>query len=252
MESAAKVVTAAVLVIGNEILSGRTRDTNTNWLATRLTALGIRLREARVVPDDEAEIVTALNVLRARYDYVFTSGGIGPTHDDITADCIAKAFDTGIDVHPDARARLEAYYPAGQLNEARLRMARIPHGAALVDNPVSIAPGFHIGNVYVFAGVPAILQAMFEGIRHELAGGDPLLARAIAVSLPEGQLAPGLGAIQARHPATEIGSYPFFRGGRPGCSIVVRATDRTALDAAAGEVRALMTAEGGEPQEQPS
>lgn len=252
MESAAKVVTAAVLVIGNEILSGRTRDTNTNWLATRLTALGVRLREARVVPDDEAEIVAALNALRARYDYVFTSGGIGPTHDDITADCIARAFGTGIDVHPEARARLEAHYPSGQLNEARLRMARIPHGAALVDNPVSIAPGFHIGNVYVFAGVPAILQAMFEGIRHELAGGDPLLARAIAVHLPEGQLAAGLGAIQARWPATEIGSYPFFRGGRPGCSIVVRATDRTALDAAAEDVRALMTAEGGAPQEQPA
>jgi len=249
MSDAPKIVTAGMLVIGNEILSGRTRDTNTNFIAARLTELGIRLREARAVPDDEAVIVAAVREMSGRFDYVFTSGGIGPTHDDITADCIAKAFNVGIDVHPEARGRLERHYPAGHLNEARLRMARIPDGASLVDNPVSIAPGFRIGNVFVMAGVPNIMQAMFDSIRHELVGGAKLHSRTLTSFALEGQIASGLSAIQNRHAELEIGSYPFMRQGRAGASVVLRGTDLTRLAEATEQVRALMEQLGGEPRE---
>ena len=179
-------MTACMLVIGNEVLSGRTPDRNLNHLARRLSDLGIELREARVLPDDEAMIVEAVNEARARYRYVFTTGGIGPTHDDITADSIAKAFGVGISHHPDAVAVLKANYSPEMLNEARLRMARIPVGASLVKNPVSHAPGFRIENVYVFAGVPAIMQAMFEEIAHELEGGPPAASVTVSCFLGEG------------------------------------------------------------------
>ena len=243
-------MTACVLVIGNEVLSGRTPDRNLNHVARRLAELGIELREARVLPDDEAMIAEAVNDVRGRYRYVFTTGGIGPTHDDITADSIAKAFGVGISHHPDAVAVLRANYPPEMLNEARLRMARIPDGASLVKNPVSHAPGFRIENVYVFAGVPAIMQAMFEEIAHELEGGPPAASVTVSCFLGEGTVAERLREIQERwRSAVEIGSYPFYREKRYGTSIVFRSRDPGALDAAAASFRAIVRELGEEPVE---
>jgi molybdenum cofactor synthesis domain-containing protein len=242
-----KTVTAAVLVIGNEILSGRTKDANLAYLAVELNKLGVRLVEARVIPDIEARIVEAVNALRARYDYLFTTGGIGPTHDDITAECIAKAFGVSLLRHPEAVERLRRNYKnPSDLNEARLRMANVPEGGVLIDNPVSGAPGFQIGNVFVMAGVPAIMQAMFQGLKHRLVGGAPMLSRTIGTNLPEGKIAEGLGALQDRHPEVEIGSYPFFRQGKFGVGLVIRATDRAAIDRTGEELRALLIGLGGE------
>lgn len=249
MTDAPKIVTAAMLVIGNEILSGRTRDANMYFLAGKLTELGIRLREARVVPDIEDTIVAAVNELRGRYDYVFTSGGIGPTHDDITADCIAKAFGVAIDIQPEARRRLEAHYEPGMLNAARLRMARIPDTATLIDNPVSAAPGFRIGNVMVMAGVPMIFQAMVASVAPTLTGGDRLLSRTVLALVPEGAVADDLGALQKQYPDVDMGSYPAFRGGRASTAIVMRCTDRSQLDAAAEAMYAIFRRMGGEPFE---
>lgn len=243
------IVTAGMLVIGNEILSGRTQDANMHYIAGRLNELGVRLVEARVVRDIQEEIVEALNAMRARHDYVFTSGGIGPTHDDITADAVAAAFGVGIDVRDDARALLEAHYEPGQLTPARLRMARIPDGASLIENPVSTAPGFRIGNVFVMAGVPAIFRAMFESCRHQIAGGAPLLSRTISCELPEGKLAEPLGDLQARFAEVDMGSYPFYRGTRFGTSIVLRSTDRVLLAEAAEALKAMMRELGGTPYE---
>lgn len=235
--------TAAALVIGDEVLSGRTREGNAWHLAKTLTEIGVDLREIRVVADEQEAIVEAVNALRARVDHLFTSGGIGPTHDDITADAVAAAFGASIGVREDARAILEAYYAAGELNEARLRMARIPEGATLILNPVSQAPGFTLGNVHVMAGVPAVFQAMLEGLRPVLKGGAPLLSWAFRVAAPEGELAAPLGALAARHPALSFGSYPFYRGGA-GSTLVVRGADRAALEAAAAELRAMLAALG--------
>ena len=206
-------VTAGVLVIGNEILSGRTKDVNLPFLGERLTALGIALMEARVIPDDEAVIVDSLRNFSERFTYVFTTGGIGPTHDDITPHCVAQAFARPLIENPEARAILEAHYEPGMLNAARLRMARTPEGASLIENPVSAAPGFRIGNTFVMAGVPRIMQAMFESITNQLTGGPPLLSFTVASDRPEGALAEGLGAIQTRHPNLQIGSYPSFKFG---------------------------------------
>jgi len=248
----AKTYSAALLIVGNEILSGRTTDANLPYIAGRLNTLGIRLSEVRVVPDIESEIVDAVNILRARYTYVFTTGGIGPTHDDITADCMAKAFGLPLIEHPEARRRLQERYDESgiELNEARLRMARTPEGAMLIDNPVSAAPGFQVENVFVMAGVPKIMQAMFESLRERLVGGEPLLSRSIACHLPEGLLAQGLGEIQARHDGVDIGSYPSYSSVGFGVAVVLRHTDPAALDAAAVEVAALIRALGGEPEEQ--
>jgi molybdenum cofactor synthesis domain-containing protein len=248
----AKTYTAALLIVGNEILSGRTTDANLPYIAGRLNALGIRLEEVRVVADIEAEIVDAVNALRARYTYVFTTGGIGPTHDDITADCVAKAFGVPLIENADARRRLQKRYDESgiELNEARLRMARTPEGATLIDNPVSAAPGFQVENVFVMAGVPKIMQAMFESLRDRLVGGEPLLSRSIACRLPEGQLAQGLGEIQARHDGVDIGSYPSYSSAGFGVAVVLRHTDPAVLDAAAAEVSALIRALGGVPDEQ--
>lgn len=241
---------ACLLVIGNEVLSGRTPDRNLNHVARRLAELGIELREARVLPDDEAMIAASVNETRARYRYVFTTGGIGPTHDDVTADSIAKAFGVGISHHPDAVAVMRANYPPEMLNEARLRMARIPDGASLVKNPVSHAPGFRIGNVYVFAGVPAIMQAMFEEIAHELEGGPPAGSVTVSCFLGEGAVAERLREIAEEwRPAVEIGSYPFYRKERYGTSIVFRSRDPGALDAAAARFRAVVRDLGEEPVE---
>jgi molybdenum cofactor synthesis domain-containing protein len=233
--------TAAMLTIGDEILSGRTRDANMPHLALKLGERGIALREARVVPDVSGEIVAAVNALRARYDHVFTSGGIGPTHDDITADSIAAAFGVGIDVRADARAILATNYadPERDLNPARLRMARIPDGAVLIDNPVSKAPGFSLGNVHVMAGVPAVFEAMLAGLLPTLVGGAPLLSATVQVLRPEGVIAGPLGAVAAAHPEVSIGSYPFNRGGVFGANLVARGVDAAALERAAAALRDL-------------
>ena len=236
-------VTAAVLVIGDEILSGRTKDRNIGTIADRCSAIGIDLREVRVVPDEEDEIVAALNALRARYTYVFTTGGIGPTHDDITADAVARAFGVGISEDPRAIALLLQRIKPDDLNEARRRMARIPHGAALVENSVSKAPGFWIGNVIVMAGVPAVMAAMLEAVTPQLAGGAQTVAQSIpAGRLPEGAYAAPLGAIARAYPGLSIGSYPSFREGGFHNEIVVRGKDGAAVEAAAAAVGAMVTA----------
>ncbi|MGQ0485951.1 MAG: competence/damage-inducible protein A [Hyphomicrobiales bacterium] len=241
--------TAAVLLIGDEILSGRTKDKNLGFIADYLTALGIDLMEARVVPDVQEEIAAAVNALRVRYTYLFTTGGIGPTHDDITADAVAMAFGVAIDHHPDAVATLTAYFKeiGREPNEARLRMARVPKDAALIDNPVSKAPGFQIGNVFVMAGVPKIMQAMLEQVTPRLAKGVPMQSRAIEVLGGEGDLARPLAEIQSRHPRVAIGSYPFQSASGFAANLVLRSRDFSALDAAEAEVKAMaqqLTAEG--------
>jgi len=244
-----EIVTAAVLIIGNEILSGRTKDVNLGYLAEELTKLGIRLREARVVADVESDIVTAVNDCRKRYDYVFTTGGIGPTHDDITSASVAAAFGVPLMLDERARAMLARNYPPGELNEARLRMAHVPEGASLIENPISAAPGFRLGNVLVMAGVPAIMRAMFDGVKGGLAGGRPVLSQTLSAFLGEGVIAAGLGALQQRYPDLDVGSYPFFRQGRFGASFVLRGTEKSRLDAAAKELRALISKLGAEPIE---
>ena len=244
-----RIVTACVLIIGNEILSGRTQDANLAFLARGLTELGIRLREARVIPDDIGAIVSTVNEVRSAFDYVFTTGGIGPTHDDITAQCVADAFDVPLIVHPEAKRLLETHYPPGQLNEARLRMAMVPEGAALLPNPISRAPGFQIGNVFVLPGVPSIMQGIFEQLRHRLVGGTRLLSRSVSCHLSEGALAKDLGALQVRYPDLEIGSYPYFRRGDFGVTLVLRGTEKARLAAAVEELNALIRALGGDPQE---
>lgn len=225
-------VTAGFLVIGDEILSGRTKDKNIGFLADYLTAIGIDLAEVRIVPDIRERIVEAVNELRARYTYVFTSGGIGPTHDDITADSIAAAFGVGIDVDPRARAILEAHYPPGQLTPARLRMARIPDGADLIDNPVSKAPGFRIGNVHVMAGVPSIMQAMVDAVAPALKTGAKMLSRTVDADLPESRLAERLAEIQQEFPETLIGSYPRTTDGRFTTQVVIRCRNEDSLERA--------------------
>jgi molybdopterin-biosynthesis enzyme MoeA-like protein len=226
--------TAAFLTIGDEILTGRTRDANMPFLAAKLVDKGIPLREARVVPDVAAEIIAAVNALRNRHAQVFTSGGIGPTHDDITADAVAAAFGVPIAVREDARAILATNYPNPEidLNPARLRMARIPEGAILIDNPVSRAPGFSLGNVHVMAGVPNIFAAMVEGLLPRLVGGPPLLSASLRANFPEGLLAEPLARLAAAHPGVGIGCYPFNFGGRFGANLVARSTDPEALAAA--------------------
>ncbi|MCL5776074.1 molybdopterin-binding protein [Limibaculum sp. FT325] len=242
--------TAAMLVIGDEILSGRTRDANAHLLAQRMTGLGIRLVEIRVIPDIRATIVASVRELSARVTYLFTSGGIGPTHDDITADAVAEAFGAPIGVRDDARAILEAYYKPGELNEARLRMARIPEGATLIDNPLSHAPGFVIGNCHVMAGVPSIFAVMLEGLAPRLVGGPPILSHSFRVMLPEGELAEPLGRVAAAHPDISIGCYPFFRL-TAGATIILRGTDPGALARAADEMRAMLAARAPQIEETP-
>ena len=234
-------VTAAILVIGDEILSGRTKDKNIGTIADYLTAIGIALREVRIVPDVEEAIVEAVTALSARYTYLFTTGGIGPTHDDITADCVAKAFGVGIDVDPRAKAMLLERHKPEDLNAARLRMARIPDGAELIPNPISKAPGFHIGNVFVMAGVPAIMQAMLDQIGPGLARGAPMLSETIlARALPEGTYATPLAEIARRHPDLSIGSYPSMTQSGFENRIVVRGQDLAALARARAEIEALV------------
>jgi molybdenum cofactor synthesis domain-containing protein len=238
-----EVVTAAVLVIGDEILSGRTKDKNIGYIAEYLTAIGIDLREVRVVPDVESEIVTAVNALRGRYDHVLTTGGIGPTHDDITADAVAKAFGVAIDFDPRAVAILSERYGKADLNEARMRMARMPAGAELIVNPISKAPGFSIGNVHVMAGVPAIMQAMLDGLAARLPTGRKMLSRSVPAGMGEGRIAKPLADIQNAFPDVSIGSYPTFE---PEIgfttTLVLRSRDEARLAAAEAAVKAMVEA----------
>jgi molybdenum cofactor synthesis domain-containing protein len=239
--SAPVTITAAILVIGDEILSGRTKDRNIGYIAEYLARVGVDVREARVVPDVEDEIVTALDALRFRYDYVVTTGGIGPTHDDITADAVARAF--GVAIGEDSRAMaimLERYAP-DDLTPARRRMARIPVGADLVDNPISRAPGFRIGNVFVLAGVPSVMQAMLDSAVKGMRTGAVMLVETIdAGGVPEGRYGDALGAVAATHPAVSIGSYPSFKDGRFNNQIVVRGKDQAAVAAARAAVEAML------------
>lgn len=226
--------TAAMLVIGDEILSGRTRDSNMHFLACELTKQGIDLMQVRIVGDDRGDIVYGVRELANLYDHVFTSGGIGPTHDDITADCMAEAFGQSIDVRDDARALLAAHYERQGLefNEARQRMARIPEKAALIENPVSIAPGFTIENVHVMAGVPSVFQAMVASVLPHLTGGQPLLSQSLRIERGEGEIAGPLAALAQEYPDLSIGSYPYQKNGVYGANIVIRGTDGAQIDAA--------------------
>ena len=235
-----QVVTAAILVIGDEILSGRTKDKNIGYIAEYLTNIGVDVREVRVVPDIEREIIVALDALRTRYSYVFTTGGIGPTHDDITADCIAKAFGVPIDVDPRAKAMLLTRIAEKDLNEARLRMARIPAGADLIVNKVSSAPGFRIGNVHVMAGVPSIMQAMLDEVAPTLKTGIKMLSESVRADCREGDIGTELGAIAKVYGDVIIGSYPFQEDGRPNTNIVVRSRDAQKLAAAKAAVEDML------------
>ncbi|TCT04706.1 competence/damage-inducible protein A [Aquabacter spiritensis] len=239
----AEPITAALLVIGDEILSGRTKDKNIGHIAERLTEIGVDLREVRVVSDVEAHIVDALNALRARFTYVFTTGGIGPTHDDITADAVAKAFGVSIDVDPRARAMLLEYLAEKDLNAARLRMARIPAGADLIVNSVSKAPGFKIGNVYVMAGVPRIMHAMLEAVIPTLKTGAPMLSETVRANAREGDIAAPLAEIALRFPDVAIGSYPFMDDTGPNTNIVVRSRSRDRVNAARDAVAEMVGAQ---------
>ena len=241
--SGPSTVTAAILVIGDEILSGRTKDRNIGYIAEYLGKIGVDLREARVVPDVEEEIVAALNALRSRYDYVVTTGGIGPTHDDITADAVARAFDVSISEDPRVIALMAQRYGPGEFTPARRRMARIPDGAELVSNPVSTAPGFHIGNVFVLAGVPQVMQAMLDVAVKSMRTGATMAVETIeAGTTPEGRYGDALGAIAKALPTVSIGSYPSYKDGRFNNQIVVRGKDPEAVDAARQAVEAMLAA----------
>ncbi|MEQ1611250.1 MAG: molybdopterin-binding protein [Hyphomicrobiaceae bacterium] len=240
------IVTAAILVIGDEILSGRTKDKNIGYIAEHCTNIGIQLKEVRVVPDEEDEVVAAVNGLRAKYTYVFTTGGIGPTHDDITADCIAKAFGVGIDVDPRALALLKPYYEKRnlELTPGRLRMARIPDGASLIDNSISIAPGFMVENVITMAGVPNIMQVMLDAVTPRLKTGRKMHTRSIDLNFPEGAIAEMFGAHQKDFPDVPMGSYPTIRDNKPCTQLVLRSTDEGKLAAAEAGLRAKLGAMG--------
>ncbi len=241
-----RIYTAALVVIGDEILSGRTHDKNIAQIASWLQVQGIRLAEVRVVPDVEERIVDAVNALRTAHDYLFTTGGIGPTHDDITADSIAKAFGVGIDVDERALTPMKAYFERRgvELTPARLRMARIPFGAELVENSVSIAPGFMLGNVIVMAGIPAIMQVMLDAATKYLKTGKKMLSTALDLYRPEGEIAGVFEDLQKRYPDVPMGSYPFMRDSKPGTQLVLRCTDPDRLAEADRELRAALTVRG--------
>jgi len=242
-DAASNTVTAALVVVGEEILSGRTKDENIFYIAGYLARIGISLREVRVVRDLEPEIVTAVNELRPRFTYVFTTGGIGPTHDDVTTDAIAKAFGVPVVVDPRAVVAMRQHFSDKDLTPARLRMARIPEGAELIDNTISRAPGFMIGNVIVMAGVPRIMQVMLDAVMPRLAKGRPMLSRSVRIDAPEGDVAPGLSELQLTHPGVQIGSYPFFEKKRLGTYVVLRCADEGKLTAAVDALWTLIAKE---------
>src|SRR5919109_411372 len=246
MSAQSDVVTAAILVIGDEILSGRTKDKNIGYIADHCTAIGIQLSEVRIVPDVEAEIIAAVNALRAKYTYVFTTGGIGPTHDDLTADCIAKAFGVGIDVDPRALALLKPYYEKRgmELTPARLRMARLPAGADLIENSISVAPGFMLGNVITLAGIPSVMQVMLDAVTPRLKTGKKMHAAAIDLRCPEGAIAELFGEHQQAYPDVQMGSYPMLRDNRPCTQLVLRSTEPERLAEAAAGLRDKLETRG--------
>ncbi len=242
--------TACLLVIGNEVLSGRTQDLNIKYLATRLGEIGIPLREVRVIPDVPETIIGTLNLVRAMFDHVFTTGGIGPTHDDITSECVSAAFGLPHEIHPEAYAKMAVGYAPGEFNAARQRMATMPRGATLIECAASRAPGFNIGNVHVMAGVPRIMQAQFEALAPTLAGGLPVISRAVhATGALEGRIADGLAAVQGRYPQLDLGSYPYYREGGNGVAIVAKGTDAIAAEAAIREVTVLFGELGYTPKQ---
>jgi molybdenum cofactor synthesis domain-containing protein len=241
-----RIFTAALLIIGDEILSGRTQDANLAYLAKWLGVQGIRLKEVRVVSDDMAAIGDAVNALRTAHDYLFTTGGIGPTHDDITVDAIAAALNVPVIVHPDARAILAGYY-GDKLTDARLRMARTPEGASLIENPRTKAPGIRVENIFIMAGVPAITQGMLAALDGQLQGGAPVLSRTVAAWTQESTVAATLGAVEKAHDGVQIGSYPFWREGRTGANFVIRATDVTLLETVATVLMVALRDIGIEP-----
>lgn len=242
--------TACLIIIGNEILSGRTQDKNLAWLATELNEIGVSLAHARVIPDVEEIIVHTVNECRKQYTYLFTTGGIGPTHDDITAASIAKAFGVPLVRDPEAERRLRNHYTPEQINEARMKMADVPEGASLIDNPVSTAPGFQIENVFVMAGVPGIMQAMLDGLKGRLKGGAKMLSKTLHCNLPEGTYAAPLTELQSRYPNVDIGSYPHFQMGKVSTSLVFRSTDQKAMNEAAKEAYAMLLTLGAKVREE--
>lgn len=246
--SNAKIYVAALVIIGNEILSGRTQDTNTPWIAERLTSHGITLGEVRVIPDIKQEIIDTVNGLREKYDYVFTTGGIGPTHDDITAESVAEAFGAELERNQQAFDMLEEHYGLEELTPPRAKMSLIPNGAKLIPNPVTAAPGFVIENVYVMAGVPRIMQAMLDHVLEMIEAGVPILSNTIACSLPESTVAPDLSELQEKYPDMQIGSYPHYRGGVLGLSLVLRGTCAEDMRSATDEVIAIIEKYGDEPR----
>ncbi|WP_246152358.1 competence/damage-inducible protein A [Sphingomonas montanisoli] len=243
-----RIWTAALLIIGDEILSGRTQDKNVGQVATWLNTQGIRLTEVRVVADDIGAIGEAVNALKARNDYLFTTGGIGPTHDDITVDAIAAALGVEVEIHPEARAVLEGYYESrGGINDARLRMARVPAGATLIKNAATGAPGIRVGDIFILAGVPRIAELMLDALSGTLEGGRPMLSRTIGCWVPESEVADLLRATEAAHDGSQIGSYPFWREGRGGANFVVRSTDPATVEACIAAIGAGLAALGYEP-----
>ena len=240
------VVTACVVIIGNEILSGRTQDTNLAHLAKQLNEWGVQVREARVVPDVQDVVVAAVNEARAAFDYVFTTGGIGPTHDDITAECIAAAFDVPLVMNEEIAAIIRRRPAPDEVLNARLRMARIPAGATLIRNPTGGPQGFRMDNVFVMAGIPSVMQGMLSTLEGELQGGAVVRSRSVTAYVSEGEIATALGTVQARYPDVDLGSYPFYRDERYGTMLVMRGADEAALERMAEEVKGVVAAAGGE------
>ena len=229
-------VNAAILIIGNEILSGRTQDTNTSTLATWLNSIGVTVGEVRVIPDIEKTIIDTVNLLRNNYDYVFTTGGIGPTHDDITAESISKAFGLKYEIHQQAFKILEAYYKKGEFNEGRQKMVWMPQNANLILNPTSGAPGFNVENVFCLPGVPSILKSMLGGLKNRIVGGEPILSKTISLRTVESEIAKSLTKVQENNHDVEIGSYPFFQAGKLGVSIVIRSEDQSKIDSCNSQI----------------
>ena len=242
-------VTACVLIIGNEILSGRTQDINLNHIAKTVGGWGIRVLESRIVPDVREVIVAHVNACRGEFDYVFTTGGIGPTHDDITAECIAAAFDVDLEIHPDIAERIQARPAPADVMASRMLMARVPAGARLIDNPTGGPQGFAIDNVYVMAGIPAVMQAMLSTLAGKLRSGPVVRSRGVRAYLGESQIAAALGDIQSANPEVDIGSYPFFRDNRYGTTLVIRGTDTAALERVARDIMSAVVAAGEEPED---
>ena len=231
---------AAILIIGNEILSGRTQDTNTSTLATWLNSLGVKVEEVRVIPDVEETIINSVNLLRKQYNYVFTSGGIGPTHDDITSESISKAFNVPYEMHEEGFKILEAYYKPGDFNDGRQKMIWMPRGAKLIHNPTSGAPGFYVDNVFTLPGVPSILKSMLGGLKNKIIGGNPIISRTISLRTFESHIAESLTVVQNKYDRVEIGSYPFFKAGKLGVSIVIRSDDQDLINKCSSDVMSFV------------